>query len=251
MKKWHWVICGKHPGLKDYFHLGPDLPMVAALADWIEKGYRGVAGAKTSPSSLLSWRFWAGGLDRETLLCGILRDSSDSVGRPYPLLVVGSGSLPDWGARWDLVPQACEQSWSQMESLSARIFRNLKQLEDELLRVREPQPLWTEFAQISAEVTAKGLSSGVTSGAGCSDNIENQAVARARDNDILVALDATPTLDPFAIIHQWHVCLKKHHAEPPKAVFMGGNAGASRLAFFRRPLTTQDFTRLWSVRESV
>ena len=40
MKRWQWVICGKHPGVKDYFHLGPNLPMVAALADWIEKGYR-------------------------------------------------------------------------------------------------------------------------------------------------------------------------------------------------------------------
>ena len=247
MKKWQWVICGKHPGLKDYFHLGPNLPMVAALADWIEKGYRGVVGAKTSASSLLSWRFWAGGPDRDTLLCGILRDSSDSVGRPYPLLVVGSGALPDWGARWDLVPQACEQSWSQMESLSARIFRNLKQLEDELLRVREPQPLWTEFAEISIQIEAKGLSSSVAPGASCSNHIEEQAAARAKNPEILVPLDESPALDPFAIIHRWHASLKKYHTDSPKAVFMGGNAGASRLAFFRRPLTTQDFVRLWSV----
>lgn len=95
MNKWQWVICGKHPGLKDYFQLGPNLPMVAALADWIEKGYRGVAGARTLASNLLSWRFWAAGPDRNTLLCGILRDSSDSVGRPYPLLVAGSGPLPN------------------------------------------------------------------------------------------------------------------------------------------------------------
>lgn len=243
MKKWQWVICGKHPGLKDYFQLGPNLPMVAALADWIEKGYRGVAGAKTSPSSLLSWRFWAGGPDRETLLCGILRDSGDSAGRPYPLLVVGSGSLPDWGSRWDLVPHACEQSWSQMESLSARIFRNLKQLEDELLRVREPQPLWTEFARFAAA----GPSSGQAPDTSSSDHIEDQAMRLARDSEILVALDEPPSLDPFTIIHRWHASLKKHHREPPKAVFMGGNASAGRLAFFRRPLTTQDFARLWSV----
>jgi type VI secretion system protein VasJ len=247
MKKWQWVICGKHPGLKDYFHLGPNLPMVAALAEWIEKGYRGVAKTQPSPANLLSWRFWTGGVDRNTLLCGILRDSSDSVGRPYPLLVVGSGFLADWEAKWDLVPQACEQSWIQMESLSARIFRNLKQLEDELLRVREPQPLWTEFAQISAQPTEKGPSSGKAVGAEHSDDIESQAAARARDNDILVALDETPSLDPFTIIHLWHASLKNYHTEPPKAVFMGGSAGASRLAFLRRPLSTQDFVRLWSL----
>ena len=200
-----------------------------------------------SPANLLSWRFWAGGVDRNTLLCGILRDSSDSVGRPYPLLVVGSGFLADWGSRWELVPQACEQAWSQMESISARIFRNLKQLEDELLRVREPQPLWTEFAQIIAQLTEKGPSSGKGIGAESPNYIENQAAARAGDNDIFVALDEITSLDPFTIIHLWHVSLKRYHTEPPKAVFMGGNASASRLAFLRRPLSTQDFVRLWSV----
>lgn len=247
MKRWQWVICGKHPGVKDYFHLGPNLPMVAALADWIEKGYRGIAGARPATASLLSWRFWAGGPERHTLLCGILRDSSDSVGRPYPLLVAGCGYLSEWQARWDLVPQACEQCWSQMESLSARIFRNLQQLEGELLRVREPEPRWTEFAPIPAPSGATGVASGKAPGALFSDLIENQAVARASDSDIVVALDETPSLDPFAVIHQWHTCLKKHHAEPPKAVFMGGNASASRLAFYRRPLTTQDFARLWAI----
>ena len=113
---WHWVMCGKHPAFKDYFHLGQKLPMVTALSEWIEKGYRGVAGSKVSPANLLSWRFWAGGMDRDTLLCGVLKESTDSVGRPYPLLVAGSGPLNGWKTRWDLVPRACEQSWSQMES---------------------------------------------------------------------------------------------------------------------------------------
>lgn len=247
MKTWQWIICGKHPGLKDYFHLGPNPPLIAALAEWIEKGYRGVAHIRPSPASLLSWRFWAGGVDRDTLLCGILRDSSDSVGRPYPLLVAGSGLLAEWGSRWELVPLACEQSWSQMESLSARLFRNLGQLEEELLRVREPQPLWAEFARTFNLLTEKGPSPGTTIGAEFSDQINSQAGALAGDNDIFVAIDKNPSLDPFVIIQLWHASMKRYHAGPPKAVFMGGNAGASRLAFLRRPLSTQDFIRLWSV----
>jgi type VI secretion system protein VasJ len=247
MKKWQWVICGKHPGLKDYFHLGPNLPMVAALAEWIEKGYRGVAGVRTSPTNLLSWRFWAGGSDRDTLLCGILRDSSDSVGRPYPLLVVGSGSLADWGAQWDLVPRACEQSWSQMESLSARIFRNLKGLEDELARVRAPQPDWAEFGELPTQAGPYHPSSSEAAGPERQGNLEGQVLALAKESEIFVALDEAPSVDPFTLIRLWHASLKKHQPEPPKAVFMGGNITATRLAFFRRPLTTRDFVRLWSL----
>jgi type VI secretion system protein VasJ len=246
MKTWQWVICGKHPALKDYFQLGPNLPMVTALAEWVEKGYRGVARAKTSPADLLAWRFWMGGMDRNTLLCGILRDSTDSVGRPYPLLVVGSGSLTDWGTQWDLVPQACEQSWSQMESLSARIFRNLKGLEDDLARVRAPQPAWAEFSELPTQAGPYHPSSSEPLGPERQGNIEGQVIALAKESEILVALDAAPSVDPFTLIRVWHTSLKKHHPEPPKAVFMGGNTTATRLAFLRRPLTTQDFIRLWS-----
>jgi type VI secretion system protein VasJ len=247
MKKWQWVICGKHPGLKDYFHLGPNLPMVAALAEWIEKGYRGVAGARTSPINLLSWRFWAGGSDRDTLLCGILRDSSDSVGRPYPLLIVGFGSLANWGAKWDLVPPACEQCWNQMEALSTRIFGSLKQLEDELLRVREPQPSWGEFARLMTQGMLTGPYSGKDMSLERQREIEGRAIAMAMESELSVALDEASPVDPFTTIHLWHTSLKKHHPEPPKAVFMGGKTGASRLVFFSRPLTVQDFVRLWSV----
>ena len=247
MKTWQWVICGKHPALKDYFHLGQNLPMVAALSEWIEKGYRGLARAKASPADLLAWRFWAGGSDRDTLLCGILRDSSDSVGRPYPLLIVGFGSLANWGTEWDLVPQACEQSWNQMEALSTRVFRSLKQLEDELLRVRDPQPAWTEFALRNGQAMQNSPVPGRDMGPGGQENLADQVLARAKESEIFVALDEVPSVDPFTLIQLWHTSLKKHHPQPPKAVFMGGNATATRLVFFRRPLTTQDFVRLWSV----
>ncbi|MGV8074538.1 MAG: TagF domain-containing protein [Syntrophobacteraceae bacterium] len=247
MKKWQWVICGKHPGFKDYFQLGPNLPMVAALAEWIEKGYREVGRAKSSPAELLSWRFWAGGPERDAILFGIIRDSTDSVGRPYPLLVAGSGFLENWGAGWDGIPEACEQSWSQMESLSARIFRSVEQLEDELLRVREPEPRWTKPTRISERTAVTNSDTDEANAAGCSDSIESRASAMAKDIDIFVSLDETPSMDPYTILHLWHSFLKKHHNEPPKVVFMGGNAGSSHLAFFRRALTNRDFIRLWSV----
>jgi type VI secretion system protein VasJ len=244
---WHWVICGKHPAFKDYFHLGQKLPMVTALSEWIEKGYRGIAGGKSSPTNLLSWRFWAGGLDRDSLLCGVLKESTDSVGRPYPLVVVGLGSLTGWGTKWDLVPQACEQSWSQMESLSTRIFRSLKQLEDELVRVRSPQLSWAELGKGNTEAMTTDGDSDQFGGAESLGNIESRVVAMGRSSEIFVSLDEGPSQDPLTIMHLWHACLKKYHPEPPKTVFMGGNANENYLAFFHRALMTQDFVRLWSL----
>jgi type VI secretion system protein VasJ len=244
---WQWVVCGKHPAFKDYFHLGQRLSMVTALSEWVEKGYRGIATGKTSFASLRSWRFWAGGLDRDTLLCGVLKESTDSVGRPFPLLLAGSGPLDKWKTRWDLVPRVCEQSWSQMESLSTRIFRSLKQLEDELVRIRDPQLHWTGSSQSNTRAVIEG---GYADQHGNSKNlgkIESRLITMGAAGEIFVSLDEEPSQDPLSMIYVWHMSLKKHHPEPPKTVFMGGSATASYLAFFHRALMTEDFVRLWSV----
>ena len=68
-----------------------------------------------TPAGICSWRFWAKGANKKALVCGVARDSSDSVGRPYPLLVVGTGPLADWEDEWELLPAACENTWNQMD----------------------------------------------------------------------------------------------------------------------------------------
>ena len=187
-------------------------------------------------------------MDRNTLLCGILRDSTDSVGRPYPLLVVGSGSLADWGAQMGSRASGLR---AILESDGVPFCTHISQFERTRGRPGAGESASSRLGPNSANTPPKrgrliplqvrvlALGGRRTSKAGYS--------AVAKESEIFVALDEAPSVDPFTLIRLWHASLKKHHAEPPKAVFMGGNTTATRLAFFRRPLTTQDFVRLWSV----
>jgi len=87
---------GKHPVAMDYFHLGTSAPLVNAFGAWIENGYQKVVSPARNGLALHSWRFWARGIQKGHIACGVVRDSSDSTGRPYPLLVMGIGKLPGW-----------------------------------------------------------------------------------------------------------------------------------------------------------
>jgi len=57
------------------------------------------------------------------LVCGVVRDSVDRLGRPYPLLVLGTGSLREWESHWDLLPYACLPVWQRIEYLGASSLR--------------------------------------------------------------------------------------------------------------------------------
>ena len=109
------------------------------------------------------------------------------------------------------------------------------------MRVRDPQIYWAELGKGNTEAMAKDGHPDQLGGA------ESRVVAMARASEIFVSLEEEPSQDPLTIIHLWHASLKKHHPEPPKTVFMGGNATSSYLALFHRALMTQDFVRLWSV----
>jgi type VI secretion system protein VasJ len=242
--RWQWFASGKHPSVKDYFKVGEDLPMGTAFADWIAKGYQNLPAKRFSTSGLVSLRFWTGGFTRGSFVCGVVRDSSDSIGRPYPLLILGSGSVRDWEGKWQNSPYACEKTWHQMEGISTRMFHDLRQLEEEVRRIKPPEPDWTQFAQLEEEMTKSGQP--------CSKAIDIQAMetsAKAVSNEavLLIPMDEYPLQDQLVVISIWLSLLKRNVIDIPKTVFMGGNQLSTYLALFRRPLLTRDFVRLWSV----
>jgi type VI secretion system protein VasJ len=49
--------------------------------------------------------------------CGLGRDSSDSIGCPYPLLIMGEGRLKGWEKRWSQLPVQLNRTWKRMESI--------------------------------------------------------------------------------------------------------------------------------------
>lgn len=240
-RSWRWAAQGKHPAARDYFKVGEEFPLGIGFSDWVGHGYQILAPKGEHRRDLYSWRFWArGGSQKEVVLCGLVRDSSDGLGRSYPLLIMGAGPLRDWENHWDLLPYACEGAWIQMESISTRAFRELRHLEDELHRMKPPQPQWEEFNAVNKEMAEIGRAPGRKEGFGDVKTLENKVITLVRESEVFLPVDEEP------MIHIWHSLLKVHLMEIPKAVFMGGNSAKTCLALFQRPLLAEDFRGLWS-----
>jgi len=246
LTQWHWIAYGKHPVAGDFFGLGQKAGILRAFADWMEKGYHTLAAKRPSPPSLFSWRFWAMGSGKETLVCGLVKDSTDRVGRPYPLLIVGTGPLKGWQDRWDLLPFACERSWNQIESLSMRTFQDLKELEEEIRKIRAPSPQWPEYDAVRKDLEQSGLNweSGVSSWE--PHDFRTLEAGLREQKEIMVYLDEKSSHDQFTLSSLYHSTFKARLQVLPNAVFMGGTLETTYLAVFQRPLTSADFVKLWS-----
>ncbi|MGA1874887.1 MAG: type VI secretion system-associated protein TagF [bacterium] len=264
MDHWQWAAYGKHPVANDYLSLGKGSPLFQIFSDWVKNGYQSLTLRKGSASPLYSWRFWIKGAKRDSLICGLVRDSSDKLGRPYPFLLMGLGSLPEWQDQWDLVPLACDRSWSQLEYMATKTSKDLKQLEDEIAKIKPPSPQWTEFLE-----ERKGLMESVTisRGPGPSDCQDGPLREGISDNPVpdwyfkefshmapdlserteaFFCFDGKLCPDHLTLVDVWHLFLKSHLPGLPNAVFIGGAADNLCAAVFRRPLLPADFIQLWS-----
>ncbi|NLI82221.1 MAG: type VI secretion system-associated protein TagF [Deltaproteobacteria bacterium] len=248
---WQWGVCGKHPSASDYFRLGHKNTIFDAFGDWVEKGYRSIAAKKDSVGAMLSWRFWVRGSGNDAISCGILKDSIDQVGRPYPLMILGSGRLQGWQSRWCQVQWACEKTWNQMEAISTRKYRDLRFLEEEVTRLRDPDPHWPDYEKVRLELEDIRRRS---AGSGRHDDkfrfvleIEDKVMDSLRQSEILVSMNENPFWDRFFTLHIWQHLFQLHLKEVPKVVFMGGSSQRTYLALFRRALNLTDFVSMWSV----
>ena len=158
---WRFAAFGKHPGAKDYIRLGSTTPMLTGIADWVDKGYAGIEGKKKGMADAASWRFWSKGFGPGSLVCGVVRDSVDRLGRPYPLLVLGTGSLREWEGHWDLLPYACLPVWQRIEYLGAQRYEEIGRFESAIRGLHPPVPEWADFSgRRDREVAAKEVRSG-------------------------------------------------------------------------------------------
>jgi type VI secretion system protein VasJ len=243
---WHWAAHGKHKAAGDYFRLGGDLPVLQAFAAWVHQGYQAVTARGVPPAGYRSWRFWARGSAKGILVSGLVRDSSDSHGRPFPLLVVGSGPLSGWEKEWDLVPFACEGSWNQMERLGTRGFETAKELEAEIGRIRSPAADWPAFRAERNELGGHVAPSAGVAPGGVLEELRGRAAQLARQIEVHISLDEGTAPDPFTLASLWHSLLRETGGEAPHVVFIGGTQEGSFLFLFRRALTPSDFMQLWT-----
>jgi type VI secretion system protein VasJ len=232
-RRWQWSASGKHPAAKDFFTVGAELPLARAFSEWTGRGYGELPRKGADSATHLSWRFWTREARRDHVACGVLRDSVDAVGRPYPFLVMGSGPLAEWDNNWDLIPYVCQNVWTQLEYLATKGLASAKALETELQGVRSPVADWDghrekreRFKDFPLEALKERLS-------------------RLSDTNSFLSLDRQP-YDQLDLAGICHYLSRQNMKSPPNVVFMGGTVEHTYFAVFRRALSMADFARLWS-----
>ena len=230
MPGWQWIACGKHPAARDYIRLGNQFPLGSSIYSWVEQGYSQLRHGK-SDQQPIKWRFWMNGSAREKLACGILMESADAIGRPYPLLMMGSGNLPGWEAVWEHLPIACEPVWRDAESLAFNEPNTLSKMLTGLDRMASPTEILLDDDTLPPVLPLRTLNGDLTSEFGLF-SLETQ-------NWSSVATAAAMRLS---------LMLKEASPAPPVAVFIGGNETAY-MAVMRRPLKFSDFSVLWDLKQ--
>ncbi len=284
---WKWTTFGKHPAVRDYFHLGEQNAFTNALSEWMDKGHQKVLDQTERGSSpIRSWRFCLKGHKKSHLLCGVTRDSCDSLGRPYPIMVLGSGSVEKWESNWDLLPYGLESTWCDMERLSTRRYADLKQLEGDLNMIQAPPAEGSGFLglmekeEVSADITStswsertspwtggdspwsKGIGWAVSRwplGRGAqhgragtplpaSDPFPGPSKPFFFSNEVfLISLDSSPFPNSYTVAGQWLSRLKGDSSSEPNAFFIGGTTGTTCILVFKRPIAANDFVMLWTI----
>jgi type VI secretion system protein VasJ len=177
-----------------------------------------------------SWRFWARGGGKEELALGLLRGSCDSIGRPYPLLILGQGPLPGWEGNWDLLTLACDGSWRQMEELAREQNATVPELEVRLLGIEPPRGDWEGARELAQAVAAGG------------------EPPQQGGEDRLWCLPLDIPGDPGGELAARVARLfPERGAGHPGLGFLGGAPGAYRYLLFQRALRGSDFSMLWQL----
>ena len=238
---------GKHPTVMDYFQLGSSAPLVSAFAAWIDNGYQKLVYRNRTRPAFYSWRFWAKGMQKGYIACGLGRDSSDSAGRPYPLMIMGLGTLAGWEENWDLLPLVFAETWRQIEYITSGHVADLTQLETDIGRVKLPSREWSAFAERRLKDGKQDNSAEENIMSQRRREIEKGAGALLATKELFVSIDAGQGCDSLTMAWFWLCLLKSRIDIVPNAVFLGGIPEKSYLAIFNRSLNTGDFVRLWSV----
>lgn len=244
---WHWAAYGKHPVAKDFFRVGHNLSLFKGLSDWVQNGYTKLIKLNSFSKINSSWRFWMRGGRKGSLVCGLIKDSSDGLGRPYPLLIMGYGDLGSWENQWDLLPFAFEQTWSQMEYISVKNYNDISKFEVEIQNVRTPIPGWPEFKAKRDDSLKLIISSNDNGLSNYINDMKNQALNLSKKTECFICLDDKTSLDKSILLSFWCFHLKLHIKTMPNIMFVGGSLEKSYMALFNRPLILADYVCLSSV----
>lgn len=245
IRKNRWSFCafGKHPCSGDFFSLSIKSVLANAFVRWAETGYETVLERGKKPITHHIYRFWAGGIEKGSVLCGLMRDSGDALGRKYPLVMMGEGELKNWETRWELLPFCFETLWGRMESLSVRRTETIQQFETGIKSLKAPVEIWKSI-QSKSKKTGHATDHHLRNGISAS-RVNGIVGGYIEDKTAHIHIDHSDESHAFSTINFWHRMMKNNTNGLPSVVFMGGTPERSSITFFSRPLKTKDFAILW------
>ncbi len=225
------AACGKHPAFSDYIRVNTDLPLVNALASWVDAGMRSGGVDSKKNRGIHSFRFWTMGAHKQSLIVGIIKDSSDSLGRTYPLLIMGQAHMKDKNRFWHTVFDRFGQVFRAFEEMTAARYDRFNEFEKALSDVRFPELDIDSFFEPPI----------------FSNCLANWSVSSRLDENLIlpmpVFLENYQSLTNNSSEHK----MGSTGIEPPKAVFIGGLPEKPIIAIYQRPLRTGDFCRLFDL----
>ncbi len=230
--QWQWYAWGKHPGLEDFVWAGMQTPLFQRFTKWVDNGFARLNTDSKLRSRHCSWRFWTRGAGHQ-IVCGLVRNSCDTHGRSFPLLYVGAGGLEDWMRNCSMLPFAFESIWKSFEYAASARFDNLRQLNEALQLIQQPEPQWRTYQQRiynRAELSAES---------GSKEAVE--------DGRRLLLVDCgLPENLPFDLRFCRRV-MSMGDDQSPLAVFIGEIEDRIAVTIIDRILTPADFVWLWTL----
>jgi type VI secretion system ImpM family protein len=228
---WLWSAGGKHPVARDFFMSGDDSPLARAFFDWADRGAQLLVAKDGKEQKNHSFRFWSKGSAAGQLVCGLVRSSCDQLGRPYPLMLLGTGGLQNWEDNWELLPAACEKIWGNLEYIAAKRYSSLANFHTELKLLKSPRHDWETMSLV--EIT---------------DQEVNITVSRQiTEGGSVAVINSIPGVDLTPHIIAQHRRLKNDDGQPPRAVFIGGDPEYTSIFAFSAPLQADNYIQMWSI----
>jgi len=226
---------GKHPSFKDFISLGLSCPFAKALSQWLHEGFALWIHNKLN-NQLISWRFWAVGSDKgkRMLYWGIMKDSSDSIGRPYPLMILARSKLNDLSKHWVTLPTILNNSWTLMEHIGVNNFDGMNDMQQILKRLLESVSNLTNC--FNEKFNAKQNSDIRTLASKITYNSKNKVLKLPLEES-----DSDPS--NLSLLYK---LINNQVQIMPRIVFAGGSNKQPYLYLFYRPLVLNDFVMLWS-----
>ncbi len=236
-RSWCWAAVGKHPAAADYIRLGDSSSLLDALADWVAKGYDQLLRDNDRPQGFHSWRFWLRGVKKGTLICGLGRDSSDRIGRPYPLTIMGEGLLKGWEKCWFRLPLQLNRCWKDLEYIATRRFDDAQAMEEEIRGLHAPQSAPSDNPDAFVDDRQKAV---------FEEQVQLCRQGLLSSGFAMISLNSLDGVDSERAVIQLHERLNGCCKDIPRSVFIGGTPQHTYITVIEHPLATADFVRLWT-----